>query len=198
MPPVQVATVCPALIASPPQDPALTGQSKRPSSPSAEKFKFCHLEQIWDVGGRHRQTGELRDGHTDGTRGEIKLTGSTFPSVHTGGPDRKCLPDYQRCDPARLPVAFGATASLGMNSLGFVMAAPLTLAAATRCGGIPVRNHFLLIRHWGAHIWPRRLSLNSPAGRSAGPAVCGGKKSATCRPPEFTALSGREGNLGVE
>lgn len=125
-----------------------------------------------------RQTDRLRDGHTDETRVEIKLTGEPLPFL-----GRKCLPDYQRCDPARHSVAFGGTVNLSTSSLGFVLAVP-------RCGGKrrPLQPDAATYR-WGTTsssssssssgtgeltFGPGGSSLNSPVGCSAGPRVRGG------------------------
>lgn len=48
--------------------PPLTGQRKQECAPSAERFKFCHVEKIWDAGGRQRRN-----------NGQIKLTGEDLP-----------------------------------------------------------------------------------------------------------------------
>lgn len=126
--------------------------------------------------GRGRKTDRQTDRGTDSGMdtwmehgASLSHQESTFPSVHADDQAGSvCLTVYQRWDPASHSVAFGSTTGLSTSSLGFVIAPQWeTLAAATRCGGIPVGNHFLLIRHRGAHIWPRRLSLNSPAGCSA-------------------------------
>lgn len=42
----------------------IPSQRKQESAPSAERFKFCHVEKIWDTGGKRRRN-----------KGWIKLTG---------------------------------------------------------------------------------------------------------------------------
>lgn len=143
-----------------------------------------------------RKTDGLRDRHTDGTWEKFKLTGGHLPFGPHRRPGRKCLSVYQNWDPASHFVAFGGGASLSMSSLGFVIVDPATVGNTGRCN--PTRRHPV-----GEPLPPHpppgssHLALAAHSKQPSGVQRKAGE-SATCRPPEFTALGGKERNFWVE